>query len=353
MTMASEAVLNRLVYLLVQHKVQIPKVLWPYLPWGEWLGKLHRGPGATDVGLEQTQYLFEKGARLGSGSREEAIAIITKVVDSSLSTATTITPEQRLKAYMALNNLPNSQMIDKAEGLLTELVDGPSEEMPKFSSGFEPLDRTLQGLYQGLLVLMGKPGTGKTSLMLSLMESLVQNRLGSVLFVENEIPFPMMKFRISSMRKRGLIFGPSDRLICASWSAAQVLEWIQENPDPNRVVFFDSPDVVTSGGFDDRRSSLEDSYQDLIRIKMGSKLVVVSSQSRRKDTQLAIESVAESWAKAWYADMIVSISTAGKERVKLSTLKNRFGPHDGSVTFSYSYADLSWGGTEEAGVEDW
>jgi hypothetical protein len=64
-------------------------------------------------------------------------------------------------------------------------------------------------------------------------------------------------------------------------------------------------------------------------------------------------SVAESWAKAWYADMIVGIQPAPAQQLRFRVLKNRFGPRDNQITFNFNLEDLTWDSTGELDLEDW
>jgi len=353
--MEESTTLNRLVFLITRYGVRIPKSLQKFLPWGDWLSQLADGPGASEVNLDQVSGLIEAGSALGPGSHEEALILIRNVVDEELqSRSAEMTPDERLSIYTTLRTFStNGAMLETGEFSMAEDLQG-YEQVQKWDSGFSPLDQTFDGLYQGLLVLVGRPGTGKTSLMLTLMEEAIRTgACSSILFVENEIPMQMMKYRVSQMQGRKTKFRKEDRMICASWGAAQILEFVEANPDPDRIVIFDSPDVVVTGG-DDRRFHLEEAYQDLIRVKLKSKLVVVSSQPNRKSKIIGLDSLAEAWAKAWYADMVASIGTAGPAKLRFNNLKNRFGPSQRSKTFRYDYMDLTWSmDNRDVDTEDW
>src|SRR6185369_13476416 len=109
----------------------------------------------------------------------------------------------------------------------------------------------------------------------------------------------------------------------------------------------DSPDVMAGGTLEGRRFALEEIYRDLIRLKQHCKHVFVASQARRQDRTLSQESVAEAWAKAFYVDIIITMNRMGRgtgqwSRVRSSVGKNRFGPPDRELNFSFNYADLSW-----------
>jgi len=353
--------LARLVYLLAANQITLPKELRRFLDGGDWLSELYLGlsAGAQTAGapLEHLQDLYLQGQSLGKGSREEAFRIIGEAIDNALKDQE-IPIAEKLKVYEIISRcIRQDPILEEGIVKLSSSFNGTGR-VTKWDTGFTPLDMAVQGLYQGLLVLMGKPGSGKTSLMISIIESLIKGHPElSILFVQNEIPKDLMLARIGVLKGRAE-FKPQDLLVCGSWSGKEILSYVQEHPDPNRVVIFDGPDVVSGqGGADNRRFVLEETYQDLIRVKQTSRLVICSSQARRQDRILELGSVAESWAKAWYADMLIGIQPAGgvggfAQRVRLKTLKNRFGPPNGSVLFRYDYADLSWSLLADRGGDD-
>lgn len=232
-----------------------------------------------------------------------------------------------------------------------------SMEVPKYMTGFEPLDSLTGGFYQGIVTLMGKTGTGKTSLMLSLLEALRKNNVvSSSLFLEVEIPQSMMLWKTSPMRER-TTFTDKDRLLTGAYSIRQVLRKLTEDPDPNRAVFIDGPDAMSAGTGDKKRFAIEGIYRDLVRIKNLCKLVVVSSQTRRGDETLDLESVAEAWTKAWYSDIVLGLhrqapvmGAKNAHRMMVNCSKNRFGPVGGEVLFDFDYVGLSY--RKVVGVSD-
>lgn len=350
--------LARLVFLLASRKLSLPDVVAKYLPGGSWLKLLAHGPGLSGIPLDRFEKLYERGERLGPGTPEEAIAIIAALLDRSTMELPSM---EKMNVFSALDRMSVAPVMLGAEvhvDLHEYQHDRQEVEFVKWDSGFGPLDDVYLGLYQGLFIVMGKPGTGKTSLLLSVMGHLVDQGI-PVLFVENEIPATMLKARLEPIFQR-TTFNPGDRLVCASWGTPEILQWITDNPDPNRVVFFDSPDVITGGG-GERRFTIEKAYQDLIRIKLASRAVFVTSQPRRSDKVLQLESTAEAWSKAWYCDGLIGVnhageSTNGNARLRISNLKNRFGPSNRTMIFEYDYENLAWSYPVEGAaseVDEW
>lgn len=335
----------RLAYLLSRYKIQIPKRLIPHIPGGEWLQKLSQaGAGSTGVGMDQLQKLIRVGEQLGVGNAQEAVDLIQAIVDDAL-TESNISLSERISLYALLSRLSPMTMIANYELELDKPPD--NSQIVKFSSGFVPADLVSDRFpIQSLVMIMGAPGMGKTTIMIALMEALRKSgACNSVLFVENEMPGPLMTARFGLVFERTQ-FRSVDKLICGPWSASDVLEYVTENPDPDRVIFFDSPDVVQGGGEEGRRFYLEAEYQTLVQLKQRSKMVVVSSQPRRKDQRMTLRSTAESWQKAWYVDLMLGLNRDPKG-VNLVCLKNRFGPADMAITFAFDYVQLTAGEIED------
>lgn len=345
----SQALFSRIIYLVAETRTKIPKPVMALLPGAEWVNDLHLGVGASTIPLERFEHLYLKGKNMGPGTVDELQLLLVRAVNENAD-VDTLSPKKVLLLYRSIYDLQGGagMLLEPAELDLAAWQAAPDQEtFNKWTSGFVPFDEVIQGFYQGLMVVMAKPGIGKTSLMLSLMESLIQREeCSSVLFVENELPLLMMKYKMRPMLKRTK-FRPNDKLVCASWGVNDLITYCQEHPDPNRVVFMDSPDVAVSGDPELRRFSLESAYQKLIALKQVSKLVVVSSQPNRKTADRpSMDGTAESWAKAWYADMILGIrspSTAGVDGISMLEvhgLKNRFGASGRMSRFMYNYVEL-------------
>ena len=215
--------------------------------------------------------------------------------------------------------------------------------IPKFESGFAPLDMVTGGLYQAVMVIMAPPGVGKTSMMLMLMEALrISKPDWDKVFFEVEISKALMGARMAPMIRRQP-FGAHDKLFTGSIPIEEIEKRVDELESKNpRVIFIDGPDAMPGLGGESRRLELGHIYRRLVSLKERCELVVVSSQPRRKDGgNLKLESVAESWEKAQYADIVIGINRVGLTRMRMKCLKNRFGPSEQEVTFEYDPADLT------------
>lgn len=335
----SQVDFSRLVYLIVQHKVQIPQPLVRFLPYGSELSQAWKGLGCMGS-LDLIGPLYRKGKAWGEGTLAECVEILFRAVEPRLSE---LPPSKRLELYKILQEMylgENTTLVEYEEFSFEDEIE--EEEIPKFDSGFGPLDQVMGGLYQGVLIFMGTPGTGKTSIMLTLMEelnNLYPNR--EIWFFENEIPGRLMKARTSPIRKR---LGKTDKIkiFTGPHNAFTILDKVKANPNPDRFIFFDSPDVDAGVNTGVKHEDLEEAYKALIRLKMLSSLVVASSQPRRSDNVLSLKSVGQSWAKAFYCDALAGLELNGFNTIKLTMFKNRFGPRDRSIYFQYDYTEMTW-----------
>lgn len=357
--------LSRLIYLAAELQPELPKKeLLKLIPQVEVVTTISkRGlTGASsdlDIPVDQLQVQYDQGKRAGSGSLNEFRTLLGQIM---LAEADLQRDQLSMTAYLSLVRgiteyieheklvLINTDDVD-----LGEFSDDSSNvaTIPKFDSGFTPLDFVTQGLYQGILTLIARPGHGKTSIMISVMEEAVKTKAASsVWYYEQEIPKPMMLYRISPSAVRTPFRKGKDRLICGQLTILDIETEIRRHPDPERIVIIDSPDVMAGGTGDQKRFAIEEVYLGLIRIKSLCKAVLVTSWPRRKDREITLESGAEAWAKAWYSDIIVGATKLGRvgqgyNNVRFNTVKNRFGISDTDLTWHYNYSDLSWRITDE------
>lgn len=363
----ADAETARLIYLLTEHRVDVPKSLLRYLPfWRDWLPELKHGLSAAaraaGASTEHMMQLYAQGAASGKGSRAEALHLLGEMVDDEVSATNghRLSLDEKLNLYQELAGLLSSgEMLQNTE---VELANAPKvSQIPKWDSGFTPLDVLTGGLYQGVMILVGMPGLGKTSLMLAIQERIAAlGSAGGTLFFQNEIPMQLMLGRLNQGPLRRTAYRATDRLICGSFGTEKVLSVLERMPQEQQretVVFFDSPDVVVGSDPETRRFVLEHAFQVLVQAKQLCKLVIVSSQPNRRTAEAPrLSGLAEAWSKAWYADIVIALSRGrrigGLPQLKLTLLKNRFGPPEGSVLFHFNLADLSWDPGSLAAEED-
>lgn len=365
--MTDSSVISRLIYLAAEHKPPIPRVVLKLLPHSDVIASVAanglRGAGADmDIPLDQLKTLYQQGSKPDRGSSQEFQLLAGKLATEELEIRR---DEMPFGEY--LSRIKDVAEYVQSRGALIGYDEvGLDEEstlyeLAKWTSGFEPLDTVLGGLYSGIFTFIAKPGHGKTSHMMTLMGELRRSEaVSSIWYFEQEIPLNLMMYRSRPMRQR-IKFRSTDRFICGGVTMADLVRRVQDNPDPNRVIIIDSPDVMAGGEGEGKRFALESIYRGLIPLKDLTKAIFVTSWPRRKDTVMTMESVAEAWAKAWYSDAIIGITKLGRApgsftNVKYNVAKNRFGPPDGEVIFHYDYIGLGYEtvvGKNTTGEEDW
>lgn len=356
-TVAPNVNLGRLIYLIVHHKIRLPWAISRILPFGSHLQNLHEGLGAVGD-VDELSPLYNLGIPYGEGSIKEAVLIILRMVEPHMSTYNT-TIAQRLAIYQELIAM-NVDEIVHMEFEELDLVKASEETIKYWDTGFSPFDEIMGGrgrkfgFYNGLFVVMGYPGVGKTSILLTFMESLVSQGV-PVTYYENEIPGKMMRPKIAPMIKRTPAMAEIGRVTCGPWTSQRIVADQQADPNEDRVIIWDSPDSSPEGqGGDNRRHDLTDAYINMVRIKPIVKAIFVASQPKNlgMDHQLTMGDGAEAWAKAWWADAMLSINALNDRGSILSqVMKNRFGPNYRSISYIYNHVDLTW--DPMAVDEDW
>ena len=349
----------RLFYLASELRQPIPKSLLAYVPQGEILQHLATyGLNGVSTGLgiaeDQLRQLIDTGSMDGPASQKEWRYLTSKIIDQELDEAKEELP---LEAYLALMRMLDlyysgqTSLIEKTDGDF--LPDGPVADIPKFSTGFEPLDALFQGFYQGVFIIMGQPGTGKTSHMISIAEMIRKTQVAnSIWMFQMEIPKPLFEYRIHPASARVKFRPEIDHIYYGFTPVVEMISMAQTDPDPERIIFFDGPDILAESG-ETKRMNLEQIFRELVILKQLCKAVFVTSQPRRNDKILQQTSVADAWAKAWFADGIIGIKEMGTtprgiSHFKASSLKNRFGPSHLSINYDYNLVDLTYsftGGT--------
>lgn len=357
------AKVSRLVYLaakLASSTPSVPRQLTKYFPEVELIEGAKLGAEAASdmlgVQPEQLRQMYKAGKRQGvEASADEFRVIVGKAVQENIE-ETDLAFDKKLGMLGLIDKFVNGtdqSMILYGKTALGSSIGHP-EEIEKWKSGFKPLDLIMGGMYQGILVVMAPPGSGKTTIMLVLAQCIKKmHPEWPIWFFEQEIPERLMLARMAPLIDTG-VFTDEDTLVTGGMSIHEIVEELGSDPthSTDRIVFIDSPDSMPGMSSDNRRFELGYIYRELVRIKERSRLVVVASQPRRKNkANFTLQDVAESWEKAWYADMMIGIWHIGDNRLQMKNLKNRFGPGGKEVSFDLNLETLEWGNARLE--EDW
>lgn len=311
----------RLVYLLKEMKIELPSWLKYKI---QFIADIEK-PLVLFSPLMKAAY--NKGKLYKEGDLSEFKQVLHKTVASELKTF-----NESKKFFDYVNGLADGLFSENEETWLEQIEGG--ETIQKFNSGFSLFDKAVGGFYEAIVTVAGTPGSGKTSLLLSFMSHLAQKY--SVWYFQTEIPAKLIKSRIATVKPP--IIAKGCKVFCGNYSSESILELVKKDPDPNRIIIYDSPEIKTSAL--EPVQYFEKVYQDLVAIKMHSKLVVVTSQTKQNIgwDDLGIYSLSDSAAKARYTDIILYVGRI-LDTVLIKTAKNRFGQL-GATSGSYDYEKL-------------
>jgi hypothetical protein len=304
--------------------------------------------------VEQLHNGYRAGMKAGLGTEEEYRLLVGQMVQAELNIQQEVMKLSdwldiaRQAAEFIQTEKPD-YMMDREETSLA--IDDEGAAIPKFETGFMPLDMILHGMYNGICTVVGLPGEGKTSMMLlwmHLMRSNPNNHIEEVWFYESEITKSMMLYKTAPLRRQ-FQYGQNDRLVTGDFTMREIMDDIRRNPNPNRAVFIDGPDVMAGGTGEGKRYALETIYRNLVWVKQRSAVVVVSSQSKRgmRGDDMSQEDVSDSFDKSRYSDMIVLLkkyarAPGNKDAVRMKVGKNRFGPSGEQTTVHINYDTFDW-----------
>ena len=203
--------LPRLAYLASEYRPQLPsRKLMRFVPMADMIKALatHGISGASlelDLSPDQLEHLFFEGKSFGTGNEQEFKFLLGQAISAEIDARR---DQLILTDYFAIMSdlhafvsQEASTLVEWREASLADVIK--STPMPKWSSGFDPFDEVTGGFYQGLFMLIGRPGSGKTTFMMSFMEALRRtNQASSVWFFETEIPLELMLYRNNPSRSR-------------------------------------------------------------------------------------------------------------------------------------------------------
>lgn len=318
---SDDDVFSRLIYLLETMRINLPTWLVNKLPFADSLSK------PLVLWSVMMKSAHRKGSVYGEGSIDEFKQCLDKIIQPELKTF-----EERKRFWDWANTLSNGLFDENKETWLEDIEEGQSIE--KFNSGFTPFDQVTKGFYESIVTVAGEPGAGKTSVLLSFMGALASKY--QIWYFQTEIPDDLIKQRISLVKPKTIIKG--SKVFCGNYSSADILEKVKKDPNPDRIIIYDSPEINTE---EDEIKYFKKVYQDLVAIKQVSKMVVVTSQIKQGITwdQLGIYSLSGAASKARYTDIIIYVGRI-YDTLLVKTAKNRFGQL-GNTSNKFDYETLS------------
>lgn len=347
----------RLVYLaskLERQCVKVPRDIRRFVPNFDLYEEtakngLEGAAESLDVPRSQMNKLYEMGKEQGkSASLAEFRMLLAREVLENEALEDLPMP-RRLSMMSLLDRFVNNagdEIIQTDEAPMNTKEIPP--DIPKWQTGFTPIDRVFGGgVYQGILMLMARPGEGKTSTMLALMESIKKSHPEwQMLFFEQEIPLRLMLARMRPILQRTK-FSDLDTVICGQLTIDEIMRKVDQpikgkKEQPKRVVFIDSPDAMPGLDGENSTRELGSIFRKLVKIKERAELVVVSTQpNRRESGKMTKTSTANSWEKVWYVDMMAAIYKLGNT-MQIESLKNRFGIEGQEIQYQFDLENFTF-----------
>lgn len=313
-------VFGRCIYLLHDLQITLPSWIEAKIPNSKELklSRSMRSPLIEDA--------FKKGKGYGKGDIPELKQVLDNLIWQEMNTF-----EERQKFINFLSSLETGLFSTNIEKPFSE-IEG--KEIPKFDSGFSPLDKAVKGFYQGLGCFAGLPGSGKTSVLLNVSAQLAKQ--SPIWYFQTEIPSELIESRIELLEPKK--FHKDSRFFAGNYSATTILEKVLKNPCKDRIIVYDSPEIKATGG--DDLVYWEQTLQELVQIKLQSKLVFFTSQIKQNISwdELGMYSLSGSANKARYCDLIIYLNNFS-ENLMCKTAKNRFGSLGSSMT-KYNYETM-------------
>lgn len=350
----SQAQLSRLFMLACEVKPDLPSAKLMALlgkTWGPIIraGAEHGLAGAASalpsVSVDQLAQLYMAGAETGAApSIEEFRSTIAGRIYESVCGNDSISVLDQLKIASELGKWFEGRGSTNGEEEMD--WDAKVDTPPFTKSGFWPFDdlHSAQGMPQEICTVLSRPGVGKTTMAVATAMGWRQNTVGSVTMIQTEIAPSAMRMKIDGMCRPGLFRSGVDRLVFGRRNAQTAMQRMIENPDPDRLVLFDSvTGFCGQGDGPESRTRFAELYDDLCQVKNCSRAVIAFSHVKRGTDLADIESAAGSSAVERFSGSLIYLSaddTArpdGLVQVKAEILKNRYGSLVRPKKFLFDY----------------
>lgn len=214
--------------------------------------------------------------------------------------------------------------------------------------GFWPIDQihSDKGVPQGICTVLSQPGVGKSTIGTGMGLEWRRKNIGSVIMLQTELSPAGMRKKIDGMiHPHDKLFRSGiDRIIFGRRQVAQALDTMIDNPDPNRLVLFDSvTGYCGQGDGPDSRTRFAELYDALCQVKNASRLVFAFSHVRRGEDMAHIEMSAGSSAIERFSDSLIYLSSDqvplpdGRVEIKIESIKNRWDQQQRPFKFLFNY----------------
>lgn len=351
--MSSAAVLARLFYLQVETKAPLPNKQLMGLMGKTWAKALttanESGIASGAANYEQLVAFYSQGAESGIAPTEQEFrALLTDYLLEQLGDKEeTLTTKERAVLYGAI-----ARYYEGKQGIIAnERVSFATEAPPqsRFLSGFPALDYVAgNGLCTGVVTILAKTGNGKSSLSFAIAKSWAKEQGSSVWVFDPEMGKGMALTRINGMGVDWGAYASVPELFLGYYCIEDVLKQVEEEPDPDRLIIFDSLDAVCGNGMTPESQQLFiRNYESAIKLLDHCKLVIITTQIKRGSDYTDVEGASGSSIIEKRSSLLIGTQKGmllpnGGNEVTFKGLKNRMGPGGLKQCFAFDYATCSY-----------
>lgn len=342
---------NRAIYLAAKTKLSIPKDIARYIPFSDELN------GVAEYGIDgyaslnniphaQIQDKYEKGDTGVLSTDKEYRAIISSYATSELANQF---KEEKI-SLADFHRIMNSIQIfmsgevsigETGQFTLDELstLDSSDETIIPIDTDFVPISDLVGSLMaQSLIAFVGRPKQGKSRIAAAFgLDMMSKGVIDEFWFYENEYTLGQLRqiFRPAIRAYPNLDLSRIRIIRPEEINYKQVLDEVQENPNPKRYIVFDSPDWSVKGNTNEtKRLGFMPILNDMLAMRQYNLFIAFTSQANRGAAQgkFTAENVAESDIKVQRVDYAFGLRKQNEENdfgdeqlAYLSVLVQRFG----------------------------
>lgn len=352
--------LTRLFYLACELRPALPdknllsrlgKSWAPIIRAGAELGLGGATSALPGVNMDQMTNFYMAGAESGAAPHlDEFRSLLAGRLYENITSSTDLSIIEQIELNGRLSRWYNGLNSVNGDGSMD--WDASINVPPFTRTGFWPLDRIAgkNGLAQGVVTMVARPEVGKTTMAIATAFNWRRLNIGPVVFIQTELAASVMRMKIDGMAA-GLGIEVNDyfrkdvdRLVFGRRAADDAMSELIANPDPDRLVIFDSVGgYCGQGDTAESRVRFADLYDSMVQVKNHSRLVIACAHVKRGVDMADIESAAGSSAVERFSDYLFYITKDPTPRpdgmldAQFESLKNRYGDHQRRVKFLMNY----------------
>lgn len=280
---------------------------------------------------EQIQELLLMGAEAGPGDLAEFRALLSASIYENICGNDGLSTLDQMRYSGELYRWYDGRNSANGDGVYR--MDAEIDVPPFTKTGLWPLDRICgsKGVPQEVITVLARPETGKTSFVMALGCEWKRQQLGPVSFIQTELSPSAVRMKWDGMTGTEQLWDDGDVMVFGRRAAEQELLRVIEQPDPGRLIIFDSVGGhCGQGDTPDSRNRFADLYDLLMQAKNSNRMAVAAAHVKRGVDLMDIESAAGSSAVERFSGVLVCLTKDdtprpdGSMEVRIETVKNRY-----------------------------